>query len=60
MKITKKVLIIVAAIIASFSFSYAQELGVRFGDVSGGSVAIDGIFATGEFSRIHADVSGSA
>ena len=57
MKITKKVLLIVAVIMASFSFSYAQELGVRFGDVSGGSVAIDGIFTTGEFSRIHADVS---
>ncbi len=35
----------------------AQELGVRFGDVSGGNVAIDGIFSTGKFSRIHADVS---
>ncbi|QIA10039.1 outer membrane insertion C- signal [Draconibacterium halophilum] len=35
----------------------AQELGVRFGDVSAGSVAIDGIFSTGEFNRLHADVS---
>lgn len=37
--------------------SKAQELGVRFGDVVGGNVAVDGVFATSEFSRIHADVS---
>ena len=53
----KKFLLIVAVIIASYSYSGAQELGVRFGDVSGGNVAVDGIFGTGEFNRIHADVS---
>ncbi len=53
----KKVLLIVAVVAASYSFSNAQELGVRFGDVSGGNVAIDGLFSIGEFSRIHADVS---
>ncbi|OYX17258.1 MAG: outer membrane insertion C- signal [Algoriphagus sp. 32-45-6] len=37
--------------------SKAQEIGLRFGDFYGNNVAIDGIFATGEFSRIHADVS---
>ena len=35
----------------------AQELGVRFGDVTGGDYAIDAIFSAGEYSRIHADVS---
>ncbi len=35
----------------------AQELGVRFGNVTGGDVAIDAVFSAGEFSRIHADVS---
>ena len=35
----------------------AQEIGVRFGDASGGNVAIDAVFSAGEFSRIHADVS---
>ena len=35
----------------------AQELGIRFGDVSAGSVAVDGIFSTGEFNRLHADLS---
>jgi len=53
----KKLLLIVAVIIASYSYGNAQEIGVRFGDVSGGNVAIDGIFGTGQFSRIHADVS---
>ncbi len=53
----KKLLLIVAVIIASYSYGNAQEVGVRFGDVSGGNVAIDGIFGTGDFNRIHADVS---
>ncbi len=41
----------------SFIAANAQELGVRFGDVSGGNVAIDGIFSTGDFSRLHGDIS---
>lgn len=53
----KKVLLFIAVIIASYSFSNAQEIGIRFGDVSAGNVAIDGIFSTGKFSRVHADVS---
>ncbi|MBL7849823.1 MAG: outer membrane insertion C- signal [Cyclobacteriaceae bacterium] len=37
----------------------AQELGIRFGDAlaNKSSVAIDGVFALGKFSRIHADVA---
>jgi hypothetical protein len=35
----------------------AQEIGLRFGDVTGGNVAIDAVFSTSEFSRLHADVS---
>ncbi len=52
-----RTLIVFAIIVGSVSLSRAQELGVRFGDVSGGNVAIDGIFSTGQFSRLHADVS---
>ncbi len=37
--------------------SQAQEVGIRFGNVNGNNVAVDGVFAMGEFSRIHADVS---
>ena len=38
---------------------HAQELGIRFGDALGNdaSAAIDGVFAIGKFSRVHADVS---
>lgn len=43
--------------IAGFLHGNAQEIGVRFGDVSAGNVAIDGIFSTGEFNRLHADLS---
>lgn len=48
---------VVAIVIGGVINSDAQELGVRFGNVSAGSVAIDGIFSTGDFSRIHADIS---
>lgn len=37
--------------------SQAQELGIRFGNVNGNNVAVDGVFALGDFSRVHADVS---
>lgn len=37
--------------------SQAQELGIRFGQFSGNNVAVDGILALGDFSRIHANVS---
>ncbi len=43
--------------VAGIFMGNAQEIGVRFGDVSAGSVAIDGIFSTGEFNRLHADLS---
>lgn len=43
--------------ISSFSFSNAQEIGIRVGNFQGGIVAIDGIFSTGEFNRVHADVA---
>lgn len=39
--------------------SYGQEAGIRFGNALGNksSVAIDGVFGLGKYSRIHADVS---
>lgn len=48
---------LVIIVVAGFSTANAQELGIRFGSITGGNVAIDGIFSMGEFSRIHADVS---
>ncbi|WP_456461895.1 outer membrane insertion C- signal [Reichenbachiella sp.] len=53
----KKLLVLSAIFIASFTTVNAQELGIRFGDVLGNDVAIDGVFSVGEFSRLHADVS---
>jgi hypothetical protein len=52
----KKLLTILAFIVVC-SAAQAQELGIRFGDVLGNSVAIDALFNAGKFSRIHADVS---
>jgi len=37
--------------------AYSQEVGIRFGDVLGNDVALDAIFKTGKFNRLHADVS---
>lgn len=56
-KTTKKFLIAVAFFFAGIIAGNAQEIGVRFGNVSAGNVAIDGIFSTGDFNRLHADVS---
>ncbi|MBI1315590.1 outer membrane insertion C- signal [bacterium] len=35
----------------------AQEVGIRFGNVSGNNVAVDGVFSVGDWSRIHANAS---
>lgn len=44
-------------LVAAVSVANAQEIGVRFGDVTGGRVALDAVFSTSKFSRIHADAS---
>lgn len=44
------------ALLTTFE-TQAQEVGLRFGNFYGNNVAIDGIFATGDFSRIHANLS---
>jgi hypothetical protein len=51
----KKLFVLASFICLSFAAS-SQELGLRFGDVLGNNVAIDGVFRTGK-NRIHADVS---
>jgi len=53
-----KVLSLVAflGVFAAFE-SQAQEIGIRFGNVNGNNVAIDGVFAVGDFSRVHGDLS---
>ncbi len=52
-----KKLIIAAAFVMVSQAGLAQEVGARFGDVLGNSIAVDGIFNTGKFNRLHADVS---
>jgi len=52
-----QLLIVLAIFAGSVLSSNAQEVGIRFGGTSGfGGVAVDGVFAAGQFSRIHADV----
>ena len=53
----KKLVLALVLIAGTFSLTHAQEVGLRFGNLSAGNVAIDGVFSTGQFSRIHADVS---
>ncbi|WP_319500869.1 hypothetical protein [uncultured Draconibacterium sp.] len=56
-KTLQRIVLTAILAVAGMFIGNAQELGVRFGDVSAGSVAIDGIFSTGEFNRLHADLS---
>jgi hypothetical protein len=56
--------VIMKKLILSFIFigifsitTNAQEIGIRFGDVTGGEVAVDAVFSAGKYSRLHADVS---
>jgi hypothetical protein len=53
----KKFLLVIVMIFSASIFAYSQEVGVRFGNVAAGHVAIDGVFGVSDFSRIHADVS---
>lgn len=53
----RKVILTFIVTLVTYSYANSQELGVRLGDVSGGNVAIDGVFSMSKFSRIHADVS---
>jgi len=53
----KRIILTLSFIIATISFSNAQEIGVRFGDVTGGNVAVDIALPMGEGTRIHSDIS---
>lgn len=52
-----KKIVLLLLFISLFQFTNAQEIGIRFGNVSGGDVAVDGVFSLGKFSRVHADIS---
>lgn len=53
----KKLFLAVIASLMMCSFSNAQEIGIRLGNVTGGDAAIDAVFSLSKFSRLHADVS---
>ncbi|QCK15379.1 outer membrane insertion C- signal [Mangrovivirga cuniculi] len=56
----KKVLFVFAFIFGTAFVGQSQELGVRFGGRGSGnegSAAVDAVFATGKFNRIHANLS---
>ena len=57
MKTIKLFALIMGIALLSIMNSQAQEIGLRFGQLNGNPVAVDGIFSTGDFSRIHANVS---
>lgn len=50
-------ILLLAGLFLSSISTYAQELGLRFGHINGNNVALDGIFSTGEFSRVHGNLS---
>ena len=52
-----KKLITILAFVTVCTVAKSQELGIRFGDVVGNDVAVDGLIGLGKFSRVHADVS---
>jgi hypothetical protein len=53
----KKVLLVICLLCVVSAAGFAQEVGVRFGNISGGNVALDAVFSTSKFSRIHGDLS---
>lgn len=53
----KKYLALIVFSTISLTQINAQEVGIRFGEMAGNNVAVDGVFSMGEFSRIHANIS---
>lgn len=53
----KTILVIAVLLISGVLSSNAQELGVRIGGTNGaGGAALDAVFSSGKFNRIHADL----
>jgi hypothetical protein len=49
--------VVISLLFFSISLMQAQEIGARFGDISGGNVAVDAVFSTTNYSRVHGDIS---
>lgn len=52
----KKLIVFASFVICSYT-SYAQEIGVRWGEVLGNDIALDLMLRSGEGHRLHADLS---
>jgi hypothetical protein len=52
-----KTLLVLTFFILSGYGIFAQEVGIRVGDALGNNIAVDAVFKTGKFNRLHADVS---
>lgn len=52
-----KKLLVLAAFFCWSNTGFSQEIGVRFGEVLGNDLALDAVFGSGEFHRLHADLS---
>lgn len=53
----KQIVVVLMFLFSGVGYSNAQELGMRFGDVSAGNVAIDAVFSTGKYNRLHGNLS---
>ncbi|NVK84110.1 MAG: outer membrane insertion C- signal [Cytophagia bacterium] len=53
----RRLIMLFSLVILGALSANAQELGTRIGNVNGGDIALDAVFSSGNFSRIHADVS---
>ena len=53
----RRLYLVLVLTLAAYCNSNSQELGIRLGNVSAGNVAIDAVFSTSKFSRIHTDLS---
>src|SRR5438045_5784466 len=52
----RRILTLLAFVLAT-NVALAQEVGIRFGDVLGNDVAVDAVFKTGKFNKLHTDLS---
>lgn len=53
----KKIFLLLAAIVLFNTAAHAQELGIRYGEVTAGKWAVDGVFSFSSLKRVHANLS---
>jgi hypothetical protein len=55
--LVKKLLVFITAIVLCSSTVSAQELGIRYGEVTAGKWAVDGVFSISSLKRVHVNLS---